>query len=67
MKRLVNRLDQWLHFHRFEIKTVCFLDERLRGTPKPLLDRERTAHVHPNPHNAGVKYRRHPSHEKQSA
>jgi hypothetical protein len=65
LKRSVVSLDRWMHFHRFDCTPLCFVAERAMGTPDSLLTRERAAHTNPQPHVAGMKYRRHPSHERE--
>lgn len=63
-RRFVRALDNWAHFHRFEWRWLCDIDERMKGTPRHLIRQrhrvEDLAEVR-NVHVVGRSYRSHPS------
>lgn len=62
--RAVQAFDRWMHFHRFEWRWVCDLDEHLKGTPKNLISQRHrlTALTETrNVHAVGKSFRAHPS------
>lgn len=63
-QRLVRVLDDWAHYHRFDWRWLCDIDERLKGMPRHVVRQrhriEALTEIR-NVHAVGKSYRQHPS------
>lgn len=66
--RMLQAVDRWMHFHCFEWRWICDLDEHMKGTPKQLIRQrhrvEALVEVR-NVHAVGRSFRSHPSQSEQ--